>query len=112
MASDQMLVGSARWTFQLRGVRSLKDKRRISSRIRDRVRAKFPLAIAEVEALDDKRRLVLGLAAVGNDARVLRSSLDKAAAFVDELYLADLVSRPVDIAPFGGGDSVLEMIET
>ena len=102
--SGQMLVGSARWTFQLRGVRSLKDKRRVASRIRDRVRARFPVSIAEVEALDDKRRLVLGLAAVGNDAGVLRSTLDKVAAFVDELYLAELVSRPVVIEPFGGDE--------
>ncbi len=104
-----MLVGSARWTFQLRHVRSLKDKRRVASRIRDRVRAKFPVAISEVEALDDKRRLVLGLAVVGNDAVVLRSTLDRIAAFVDGLYLAELVSRPVDIAPFAG-DPLAELI--
>ena len=101
---QQMLVASARWTFQLRDARSLKDKRRVASRIRDRVRARFPVAIAEVEALDDKRRLVLGVAAVGNDAVVLRSTLDKVAAFVDDLYLAELVSRPVVIEPFSGDE--------
>jgi uncharacterized protein YlxP (DUF503 family) len=99
-----MLVGTTRWTFRLRGVRSLKDKRRIASRIRDRVRAKFHVAISEVEAMDDKRRLVMGLATVGNDAVVLRSTLDRIASYVDGLYLAEPISRPVVIAPFDADD--------
>ncbi len=103
-SAGQMLVGSARWTFRLREVRSLKDKRRVSARIRDRVRAKFPVAISEVEGLDDKRRLVLGLATVGNDAVVLRSTLDRIAAFVDDLYLAEPTGRSVTIEPFDGSD--------
>lgn len=89
-----------RLVFRLPQARSLKDKRRVRNRIRDRVRAKFDVACNEVEELDEHRRLVLGVAAVGNDGKVLGSLLDKIERFIDDLYVAERVGSEREISSF------------
>ena len=92
-----MWIGALRLTFRLRLARSLKDKRRAANQIRDRVRGRFPVAIAEVEGADDLRRLVLGVSTVGNDPREIRSALDRIIDFIEGLYVAEIVGRDVAI---------------
>lgn len=73
------------------GALSLKDKRSVVSRVRDRVRNRFPVSIAEVDALDEWDRAVLGIAMVSNDARHIESTLDKLVDFVEELHVAPIL---------------------
>ena len=100
--TPSMRVGAMRLSFRLRQARSLKDKRRASSRIRERVAARFPVAISEVEGLDDLRRLVIGVAAVSNDSRHLEELFGKIVHFIEQLYVAELVDRQVEISGFDG----------
>ncbi len=95
-----MVTASMRLVYRLPEARSLKDKRRVRNRIQDRVRARFDVAINEVEDQDEHRRLVFGVAAVGNDARVLGSVLDKVIHFVDELYVAERVAADREMSSF------------
>jgi len=95
-----MLTASLRLVFRLPEARSLKDKRRVRNRIRDRVRARFQVVINEVEELDEHRRLVLGVAAVGNDRQVLESLLDKVVRYVDDLYIAERIGAEREIWSF------------
>ena len=99
-----MIVGSMRLELSLRQARSLKDKRQVAQRILDRSRARFDVAASEAEAADDHRRLVVGFAAVGSDSKVVRATLEKVAAFVDELYLAPVVRRDLRVEPFDTDD--------
>jgi uncharacterized protein len=75
-------VGIARLTLFIADSRSLKDKRMVLRRVKDRLRAKFNLAVAEVEDNDLWQRAVLGLAVVGNERRFVESSLDEVIRFV------------------------------
>lgn len=77
-----MTVGIARLTLFLPESHSLKEKRMVLRRIKDRVRQKFNAAIAEVEDNDVWQRGVLGLAVVGNDARFVGGALDELVRFV------------------------------
>jgi uncharacterized protein YlxP (DUF503 family) len=77
-----MTVGIARLTLFIPDSHSLKEKRMVLRRIKDRARAKFNLAIAEVEDNDVWQRAVLGLAVVGNDGRFVGSALDEVIRFV------------------------------
>ena len=95
-----MLTASLRLVYRLPDASSLKDKRRVRQRIQDRVRARFDVAINEVDDQEEHRRLVFGVAAVGNDARVLESVLDKVIHFVDELYVAERVAADRQISGF------------
>ncbi len=78
-----MYIGSCRLTFRLPGNDSLKGKRRASRSLIERLRSRFNLAAAEVDAVDDRRRLVIGVACVSNDYSHAVEMLDKAAAFAE-----------------------------
>ena len=104
-----MVVGVCRITFSIPGNDSLKGKRRVVRRIVDRTRNHFNAAIAEVGALDQHRRALIGIAVVSNDARHANSMIDKIGSFVSGLTEAVVVGRDVELLHLGeaggaGGD--------
>ena len=62
-------------------------------RVKDRVRNKFNVAIAEVEENDVWQRAVVGLALLGNDRRFVESALDEVVRFVRDLAETTNVER-------------------
>jgi len=72
-----MIVGALQVRLLIRESRSLKDKRRVISSIKDRLRNAFGVSVAEVENQDHRQLAVLGIAIVGNDSREITSVLDK-----------------------------------
>jgi hypothetical protein len=50
---------------------SLKEKRKHVKSLRDRLRAKFNASVAEIDALDDWQRSIIGVTMIGNDRRYL-----------------------------------------
>jgi uncharacterized protein YlxP (DUF503 family) len=70
------IVGLVHLVVSIPEATSLKDKRRAVKSFKDRVLARYPVAVAEVDGLEQHRRAVLALAAVGNDQRHLESMLD------------------------------------
>lgn len=80
--------------------RSLKDKRQVVRKIVDRVRARFQVAIAEVDDHDLWQKATLGLAAVGGDSHHVRSMLDEVVRAIDELYLAPIVACDVQVETY------------
>jgi uncharacterized protein len=77
-----MTIGIARVTIFVAGSHSLKEKRMVVRRVKDLVRQKFNVAVAEVGDNDVWQRAVLGLALVGNERRFVESSLDEVLAFI------------------------------
>jgi uncharacterized protein YlxP (DUF503 family) len=75
-------VGIARLTLFIGGSHSLKDKRMVLRRVKDLVREKFNVSIAEVGENDVWQRAVLGIVTVGNERRFVDSSLDEVVGFV------------------------------
>jgi len=88
-----MTVGVARITLFLPESHSLKEKRMVLRRIKDRVRDKFNAAIAEVGEQDLWQRSSLGLALVGNDRRFVESALDEVVRFVGSFVETTNVER-------------------
>jgi uncharacterized protein YlxP (DUF503 family) len=72
-----MIVGSLRVRLLIRQARSLKDKRRVTRSIRDRLRNSFNVSVAEIESQDHRQLLVFGIAMVGIDGREVTSTLDR-----------------------------------
>lgn len=77
-----MTVGIARLTLFLPESHSLKEKRMVLRRVKDRARQKFNLAIAEVGENDVWQRALLGLAVLGSGRRFVESALDEVVRFV------------------------------
>lgn len=93
-----MVIGVLRAELHLPMAQSLKDKRSVVKRLRDQIRARFNVAVAEVEPSELWQRATLGLSAVGEDhgyvAGLLREvaewlRADRAAAVIriEEEYL-------------------------
>jgi uncharacterized protein YlxP (DUF503 family) len=101
-----MIVGAAAVEIRIHGSSSLKEKRGVVQSICRRVRNRFNVAVAEVEGQDTWQRAVLGIAAAGADARVVRGVLDRAVAFVEELHLAEVLHAEIEILtlPYAAGD--------
>ena len=102
-----MKVGVLVLTFRLRQAKSLKDKRSLVGRIRERVRSRYNVSVAELEAQDDLRRLVMGLSIVGSPKREMQSTLDTLSNYIDSLYLAEIVAKDVWIEAIGAPESGL-----
>lgn len=96
-----MVVGVCRITFGIPSNDSLKGKRRVVRRIVDRVRQKFNAAVAEVGALDQHRRAVIGLCVVSNDGRHANSMLDTIAAFASAQTEAVVLDRSLELLHVG-----------
>ena len=90
-----MTVGIARITLFVPESHSLKEKRMVLRRVKDRVRNKFNVAVAEVDENDVWQRAVVGLALVGNDRRFVESALDEVVRFVRDLAETTNVEREI-----------------
>jgi uncharacterized protein YlxP (DUF503 family) len=77
-----MTVAIARVTIFVAGSHSLKEKRSVIRRVKDLVRQKFNVSIAEVGDNDVWQRAVIGLSLVGNERRFVESALDEVLAFI------------------------------
>ena len=70
-------VGVLRLALRVPGSRSLKEKRKPVAQIRDRLRSRHNLSVAEIGHLEDHSRSILAIALVANDQRLIRSMLDQ-----------------------------------
>ena len=82
-----MFVACLRLTLAQPENDTLKGKRAVVRRLRDRVRQRFPVAVAEVESLDDRRLITIGVACVTNDAAHGHAVLMTIRDFVEDLGL-------------------------
>ncbi len=76
---------------------SLKDKRRVVKSIKDRVRNKFNVSIAEIDNLDKWQWATLGVACISNDARFTNSVLSNVVNLINEVDLVELVDYEIEI---------------
>jgi uncharacterized protein len=95
-----MFVGVLTIRLFLHGVRSLKEKRSIVLRVKDRTRAKFNCAVSEVDDLDKWQAATLGFSVVSNESAHADASLNHIAKFVDSLGLAEVVGQATEIMSF------------
>jgi uncharacterized protein YlxP (DUF503 family) len=71
-----MRVGILQIEIMLSDGNSLKDKRRVLKRLKDRVHKDFNASVAEVAYMDKWRRSTLGIAVVSNGGKHLSAYLD------------------------------------
>jgi len=92
-----MVVGTLKIELHLHDNRSLKGKRKIVRSMVDKVKHKFNVAIAEIGSNDKWQKIELGVCTVGNDRRHLDTSLTNILAFLDSMYLAEIVDSRMEI---------------
>ena len=92
-----MSVGVAAVELRVHGSRSLKEKRGVVRSVSQRLRNRFNLSVAEVGGQDRWQVAVLGVAAAGSDATLVRRVLERAVAFVEDLHLAEVSHAEIEI---------------
>jgi hypothetical protein len=96
-----MFVCVARLTLDIPDSGSLKAKRQVLRRVTDRVKAKFNVAVAEVEDNDVWTRAIIALSVVGNERKHVNEQMDKIIHYVEEMYVAPVSRREMEILSFG-----------
>ena len=92
-----MVVGVLRLTLFLPENHSLKGKRHVLRAIKDRVRNKFNVSIAESGDNDMWQRAELGICQVGNDRAFVDGALREVVNYIDKLGLAPLGEEELEI---------------
>jgi uncharacterized protein YlxP (DUF503 family) len=82
--------------LRLEAASSLKDKRAVRRSVRDRLRSRFNVAVAEVGAQDEWRTLELGIVSVGSDRSVVDGELEAITRFLDSDVRFEMVERDVE----------------
>ena len=96
-----MFVGVLRLTFHIPHARSLKEKRAVVRKFRDRIRAKYDVSIAEVGEQDLHQRAVFGVSVVSGDQAVVDSVLQHVARTAELQEEAVLTDRATEVIPIG-----------
>lgn len=76
---------------------SLKDKRHVLLSLKDRLRDKFNLSVAEVDGQDLWQKAVLGLACVANETRHVNQVLEQALNVIRAVPAVEIVQSRVDL---------------
>jgi uncharacterized protein YlxP (DUF503 family) len=96
-----MVVGVCRITLMVSESHSLKEKRMVLRRIKDRTRLKFNVAIAEVGDQDAWQQAQIGFAVVANERPFVESIVDKVAKFIEEVGGAKVIDDEKDFVVYG-----------
>ncbi|MAT74614.1 hypothetical protein CMK14_05605 [Candidatus Poribacteria bacterium] len=77
---------------------SLKDKRQVIKSLIDRIKNRFNVAVAEVDALDTHQRSVIGLVSISNSPQHLNQMLSRTIEFIENMHLAVLLDYEMDLS--------------
>lgn len=78
-----MVVGVVGWELQLFGPQSLKEKRRLVKSLKERLRTRFNVSVAETDHHDMWQRAEITACVVATDRRRAESVLDRADRLVE-----------------------------
>ena len=91
-----MVVGCLRVEVHLPLSRSLKDKRSVLKSVRDQLRHRFNVAVAEVNSNETWQRATLGIAAVGQDRAYVEGLLRELTEWLRATRLVELIQVEED----------------
>lgn len=92
-----MTIGLLTLEIHLPYAHSLKEKRMVVQRVKDRLRSKFNVAVAEVDHQELWQRAVLAVASISSSETNLRQVLGGAQAESEHLLGGDLVNATIEI---------------
>jgi uncharacterized protein YlxP (DUF503 family) len=76
---------------------SLKDKRQVLLSLKDRLREKFNLSVAEVDGQDLWQKAILGLACVANEGRYANQVCDHALNLIRSVPTVEIVQSRIEL---------------
>ena len=92
-----MIVGILTVELRIPESLSLKDKRMVLKSIKDKIRNKFNVSVAEIDGQDKWQASVLGIAYVGTERIHVDQALSKIVDFIKESRQADLINYNTEL---------------
>ncbi len=92
-----MPIGLLTLEIHIPDARSLKDKRQVLRSLKDRLRARFNVAVAELEYQETWQRAQVGIVSLSNDATHLEQSLRAVFDEAEQLLGRELVSHELEL---------------
>lgn len=92
-----MIVGICTIVLFVPDKNSLKGKRQVIKSIKDRVRNKYNVSIAEVADHDLWQRAVLGIALVGNEKKFVNQVMDKVLDLIRSTPLVEVIDYKIEM---------------
>jgi uncharacterized protein YlxP (DUF503 family) len=92
-----MPVGLLTLELHIEHAQSLKDKRQVLRSLKDRLRAKFNVAVAELEYHDTWQRSVVGIVTISNEEHHVEESLQQVLAEADNILGPLVISHTVEL---------------
>lgn len=91
-----MPIGLLTLEIHIADAQSLKDKRQILRSLKDRLRAHYNVAVAELEHQDLWQRSRVGVVSISGDGKHLEESMETIAEESERLLGRDLLSHEID----------------
>jgi uncharacterized protein YlxP (DUF503 family) len=95
-----MHVGLLRVTLHIPAARSLKDRRSVVRRAVERVRARFPVSVAEVGDSAHWQRATIAVVTVSGDASVARDVLERCTSTIANAGDAVITDRELEVLAY------------
>ena len=96
-----MVVGMCRvLLFLTEQPNSLKGKRSVINRVRQRLSSRYPVAIAEVGRQDVWQEAEIGFAVVNERESIVREMIQKILEEIERDYPVEIEEKAVDFQPF------------
>jgi len=92
-----MLIAAALIELTLPEAESIKARRRVARSVKDRIRQRFNVSVAEVADQDERHSACIGCVMVGVDPRHLREAMEKIVRYVESLGVAEVVSDDITV---------------
>jgi uncharacterized protein len=91
-----MPVGLLTLEIQIPYAHSLKQKRAVLRKVRDRIRSRFNVAVAELDARDVWQRATLGIASVSDSRALLESVFQEVLREAEHILGDDVADHSLD----------------
>ena len=92
-----MPIGVLTLELHLPQAHSLKEKRFVVRKIKDRLRARFNVAVAELDHQDLWQRAVLGVVSISSDRKALETLFEAVQRESEKVLDGDLVRTELDL---------------
>jgi uncharacterized protein len=92
-----MPVGLLTLELHIADAHSLKDKRMILRSLKERLRARFNVAVAELDFEDTWQRSVVGIVTLSNEEQHVQEALQKILAEADRMLGPVLIGHAVEL---------------
>jgi uncharacterized protein len=92
-----MPIGFLTLEIHISDAQSLKDKRQVLRSLKDRLRARFNVAVAELDHQETWQRAQVGVVSLSNDAAHLEQSLRIVLEEADRALGRDLVGHEIEV---------------